>query len=63
MFGKLRRRNGEHAIVLLLRVIKEGKNHMVSYLEWILAHHDIMQWEGLLVVGTHHKVRIRMGVA
>jgi predicted nuclease of predicted toxin-antitoxin system len=53
---------GEHAGVLLLRLSKEGKNHMVSYLEWLLAHHDIMQWEGLLVVGTDHKVRIRMAV-
>jgi predicted nuclease of predicted toxin-antitoxin system len=50
---------GEHAGVLLLRLGKEGRSRMISYLEWLLSRHDITQWEGSLVVATDHKVRLR----
>jgi predicted nuclease of predicted toxin-antitoxin system len=59
-FSDMRRYEpGKHAGVLLLRLGKEGKGRMLSYLEWLLASHDISEWKGFLVVATDHKIRIR----
>ena len=59
-FSDMRRYEpGKHAGVLLLRLGKEGKGHMLAYLEWLLAHHDIPDWRGFLVVATDHKIRAR----
>lgn len=59
-FSDVRRyKPGEHAGILLLRLHKEDKNRILSYLEWLLAHHDIAKWKGLVVIATDHKIRIR----
>ncbi len=50
---------GTHAGFLLLRLRQEGKRHMLAYLRWLFAHHDLRDWQGCVVIATQHKVRIR----
>lgn len=50
---------GTHHGVLLLRLSKEGKNHILSYPNRMLEEFDLNEWNGCLVVATDHKVRVR----
>jgi len=49
-FSDMRRYEpGKHAGVLLLRLGKEGKGRMLSYLEWLLANHNNTHKPNILV--------------
>jgi predicted nuclease of predicted toxin-antitoxin system len=50
---------GTHQGVLLLRLSKEGKNHVLSYVKKILAEFDLNELNGCLVVATDHKIRVK----
>ena len=51
---------GKHAGILLIRLTKEGKARMLSYLKWLLSEHNIEEWKGCLVIATDHKIRIKV---
>ncbi len=60
-FSDIRRYSpGTHAGFLLPRLRKEGKPHMLAYLRWLFAHHDLRDWQRCVVIATQHKVRIRL---
>ena len=50
---------GTHPGILLLRLRREGKTYILSYLRWLFTHYDIEEWAGCLVVATDHRVRVR----
>ena len=62
-FSDVRRYSpGTHAGLMLLRLRKEGKTHIVSYFEWLLLRYDPEDWAGCLVVATDHRIRVRRPV-
>ena len=50
---------GTHHGLLLLRLSKEGKTHMLSYFGQLISNFNIADWEGCLVIATDHKVRVK----
>jgi predicted nuclease of predicted toxin-antitoxin system len=50
---------GTHQGLLLLRLKKEGKNHILSYLRQLISEFDLNDWIGCVVVATDHKIRVR----
>ena len=50
---------GTHSGILLLRLSKEGKNHLIAYVNRLLVEYDLNEWDGCLVIATDHKGRIK----
>lgn len=50
---------GTHNGLLLLRLSKEGKSHMLAYFRQLISNFEIADWEGCLVIATDHKVRVK----
>ena len=50
---------GTHQGILLLRLSKEGKDYVLSYLKRLIANFDFNEWEGCVVVANDHKLRIK----
>jgi predicted nuclease of predicted toxin-antitoxin system len=60
-FSDIRRyQPGKHAGVLLLRLHKEGKHSLLSYLKWLLSEYPLDDWRACLVIATDHKVRVKL---
>ena len=59
-FSDVRRyRPGTHAGVLLIRLHVEGRDRLLSYMQELLAQNDLAAWQGMLVVATDRKIRVR----
>lgn len=59
-FSDIRRYSpGTHPGILLLRLSKEGKNRILSYVRILISEFNLSEWSGCLVVATDHKVRVR----
>ena len=50
---------GTHYGILLLRLSREGKNHMLTYFKRLVANFDFNEWSRCLVIANDHKLRIK----
>jgi predicted nuclease of predicted toxin-antitoxin system len=50
---------GTHPGLLLLRLRKEGKNRMLSYLGKLFSDYNLNDWAGCFIVATDHKIRVK----
>jgi predicted nuclease of predicted toxin-antitoxin system len=53
---------GTHAGLLLLRLVRPGRDALVARVTMLFATEPVDQWRGCLVVATDHKVRVKRRV-
>ena len=49
---------GTHSGILILRLNKEGKNYILSYIKHLLSSFDFNDWSRCFIIASDHKIRV-----